>query len=294
MHDQANELRQQFQSMHSQKTLRQPKIVALSGGSPKAGSTTVSVNVAVALAQQGRRIVLIDADQQAADATALCELDDTHGCLAEVVREGRSIHEALERGPAGVLVLPGSPGSGPESMSEAQTLIQQSRSLGLYADAVLIDLGSRTDAFARCLWQAAEIVGVITTPEVQAVMDTYATMKSLLSSDGSRMIHTIVNLAGDGQIAHQVHGRLTETSRRFLGASTRLMGHVPFDAELDRASVPAQSILLHSPRSVAARALDRLAETLWVMLMSSSMWFDQRGAASEDFAPAAGYGPLAA
>jgi hypothetical protein len=75
---------------------------------------------------------------------------------------------------------------------------------------------------------------------------------------------------------------------------TRLAGYVPFDVELERPALPVRPIVLHSPRSTAARALDRLAETLWVMLISSSAWLDQRGAASEDFAPAAGYGPLAA
>jgi MinD-like ATPase involved in chromosome partitioning or flagellar assembly len=73
-----------------------------------------------------------------------------------------------------------------------------------------------------------------------------------------------------------------------------MAGFVPHDPEVVRSAVQAHSILLQSPRSPAARALDRLAETLWVILLSSSSWLDQRGAASEDFAPAAGYGPLAA
>jgi len=294
MHDQADELRQRFRSMQSSKPLRQPKIVALSGGGAGVGTTTVAVNLSVALAEQGRRIVLIDADERMADATAMCEINDPQGSLKSVIDQRRSIHEVLERGPAGVLVLPGSPTADPTAAVDYHLLRRQCQTLGLYADAVLVDLGSRTDELAKYLWQVADMVAVVTTPEVQTVMDTYAAMKALASNDSSRLVHTIVNQAAESEAAQQVHGRLNETSRRFLGMTTRMAGYVPFDAELGRAKVPAAPILLHSPRSPAARAIDRLAETLWVILVSTSTWLDQRGAASEDFAPAAGFGPLAA
>ena len=65
-------------------------------------------------------------------------------------------------------------------------------------------------------------------------------------------------------------------------------------AQLEQAALSSRPLVLRSPRSDGARALDRLAEMFWVMLMSSTTSLDQRGAASEDFAPAAGYGPLAA
>jgi MinD-like ATPase involved in chromosome partitioning or flagellar assembly len=224
----------------------------------------------------------------------MCQLDASHGSIQSVLDEGRSIHEVLERGPAGVLLLPGAPEAFTAEATGAQRLIEQCRGLGLYADIVLFDLGARCDELARSIWQSANLVVAVTTPQVQTVMDTYAAIKTLVAGDGERMVYSVINRAGGSDVAHQVHARLADTSRRFLGLSTRLAGFVPNDAQLERAKHSSQPLILESPRCDGSRALDRLAETLWVMLATSTACLDQRGAASEDFAPAAGYGPLAA
>jgi flagellar biosynthesis protein FlhG len=293
MQDQANELRQRFRSAVT-RSPREPRMIAFSGGRIGVGTTTVAVNVAVALAQQGRRVVLIDADPSNAAATEMCQLDCTHGSLGSVLVENRSIHEVLERGPAGVLLLPGSADSFSADAASYQWLVGQCRGLGLYADAVLFDLGVRTDEMSRCIWQSANLLVAVTTPEVQTVMDTYAAIKTLVAGDAQRTVYTMVNRATGSEVAQQVHARLAETARRFLGLSTRLAGFVPNDGQLEHATTSSRPLVLQSPRSDGARALDRLAETLWVLLSSSTACFDQRGAASEDFAPAAGYGPVAA
>ena len=130
MHDQANELRQRFRG-NATRSFREPRIIALSGGSTSVGTTTIAVNVGVALAQQGRRVVLIDADPSGAGATEMCQLDASHGSIQSVLDEGRSIHEVLERGPAGVLLLPGAPEAFTAEATGAQRLIEQCRGLGL-------------------------------------------------------------------------------------------------------------------------------------------------------------------
>jgi flagellar biosynthesis protein FlhG len=293
MHDQANELRQRFRGTGT-RSLREPRIIALSGGSAGVGTSTIAVNVAVALAQQGRRIVLIDADSTGACATEMCQLDGSHGNLQSVLDGGCSIHEVLERGPGGILLLPGAANADSAETADLPRLVEQCRGLGLYADAVLFDLGARCDALARHVWQSANLVVAVMTPQVQTVMDCYATIKTLVAGDSQRTVHSVLNRTAGSDLANQAHARLADTSRRFLGLSTRLAGFVPHDAQLEQAALSSRPLVLRSPRSDGARALDRLAEMLWVLLMSPTACLDQRGAASEDFAPAAGYGPLAA
>ena len=76
MLDQASELRQLV--MHAAVDDAPPgdgapRLVALAGGKGGVGTTTVATNIAAALARQGQRVVLVDADLQRGDVAAATE-----------------------------------------------------------------------------------------------------------------------------------------------------------------------------------------------------------------------------
>src|SRR5207249_2569842 len=81
--------------------------LVFSGGKPGVGATTLTVNLAVALASDAQRVVLIDADLYRADIAARCRLPDGPG-IGDVLTGRKGIHEALQLGPGGLQVLTGS------------------------------------------------------------------------------------------------------------------------------------------------------------------------------------------
>src|SRR5262245_30489845 len=82
-------------------------MVVISGGRPGVGATTVAVHLAGALAQDGLRVVLIDADLYRADVAARCNLAGGFG-IGDVLAGRKNIHEVLQRGSAGMQILAGS------------------------------------------------------------------------------------------------------------------------------------------------------------------------------------------
>src|SRR5688572_29555059 len=109
MHDQADELRQLVLRSAASALLPDvpaPPLVVVAGGKGGVGATTIAVNLTVAFARQGRRAVLVDADFNQPDATALCRVTDG-ATVSDVIAGRRTVHEALVRGPAGIQVLPG-------------------------------------------------------------------------------------------------------------------------------------------------------------------------------------------
>ncbi|HWL75304.1 MAG TPA: P-loop NTPase, partial [Burkholderiaceae bacterium] len=111
MHDQADELRLLArQSFVAGSRATCTPIVAVASGKGGVGTTTVAVNLSVALAKSGRRVVLVDADLNRADATKLCGINDVTN-IADVLESRCTIREALRPGPCGIQVLPGVWGS---------------------------------------------------------------------------------------------------------------------------------------------------------------------------------------
>jgi hypothetical protein len=110
MIDQATELRKLVLS-----TLRDgqgsggpgPRLVVLTGGRAGVGVTSLGVNLSVSLSEQGLRVILVDDEgDDGRGVAALCGLTGS-SVAADVGTARRDIHEALQRGPAGIQVVPG-------------------------------------------------------------------------------------------------------------------------------------------------------------------------------------------
>jgi flagellar biosynthesis protein FlhG len=281
MHDQASELRQMMRqrlAAGSPSALTAP-LVVVSGGNGSVGMTTVAVNLAVALARQGRRAVFVDADL---DHGGHCDLasEALRGSVLDVLAGRRSLHEALCRGPSGIQVLLGEWASGEacEFTSAAHDrFVVELKHLAPHADVVVIDAGSSRTTLARRLWSAASAVVVVATTDATAIMNAYAAIKSM-AADEQLSLYTLVNRAVDAAEASDVHLRIAAACRKFLARRANDGGFVPEIAE----AANGHQVLICPARCEAARAFDRMADTLWAQLQVSA----QRQAAvrREEFA----------
>lgn len=250
----------------------EPRILVVAGGKPGVGTTTLAVNLAITLAGDALRVVLVDANFARPEVAARCGLSDAVS-LGDVLQGRKSIHEAIQRGPAGLQVVAGSRLAdlcdNPHERT-VQRLLRQVRSLGPHADWIVIDAGHEAHQAAAGLWSASEQVLLVTSPDAVAVMDTYSLIKTLLSRQHlSRPLALVVNMAANEDVAADVHRRIEQSSRRFLGLSLELVGSLPpetFAAVAARSGVP---LALSKPDSPLITAVQRLAERV-VQLPSPS------------------------
>lgn len=243
-----------------------PRLLVLTGAKGGVGTTTLAVNLAVAMADHGVRVVLVDADVQRADVTTLCGLDDHQG-MADVLASRRDIHEVLMRGPAGIQVVPGvwAPGVGGGYSEKSQyRLLRQLKSLGRHAEWVLVDVGHGAPDVVRRFWQAADEVLIVTTPDNVSVMDAYATLKLLLGENTPPGLRLLVNRARDADEAIDVHRRIDQSCRRFLGRDIRLVGQVPVDGNVPAAAQRHKPLLTVAASSAAAIAVVQAAARILV------------------------------
>jgi flagellar biosynthesis protein FlhG len=242
-----------------------PRIVVFSGGKGGVGVTTLAINIAVTMVGHGMRVVLVDADLYRADVAPLCRLPE-RGDVGDILTARRDIHEVLERGPGGILVVPGvwAPEHEiPFSRHAQHRLIRQIRALGRHADVVVIDLGNATADKVHWFWLGADEVVLVTTPEPVAVMDGYATVKTAVGSGVSpETLSLVVNQASGPEEGVVVHRRLDQSVRRFLGRSIAPLGCVVDDPSVKHAARQSVPVVLAAPESPASRAIEAIAAAL--------------------------------
>jgi flagellar biosynthesis protein FlhG len=265
MVDQANVLRQlvrQHARGGRDAPRARPRLITVSGGKGGVGTTTVAVNLAVALAQQGRRALLVDADPDRGDASVLCRIEERY-TVDDILLARRAVDEAIQPGPGGIHVLPG---ARPREDRDAsgnlvrRRLFEPLYDMGDRFEFVVIDAGNGSNRVVKQAWQAADLVLLVATPELPSVMDAYASIK-LLAGEVTAPIHTLVNMAVSPAVAYDVHGRLARACWRFLGMTIASAGHLATDREVVLAGNAGEPVALAVASQVAGE-FRQLARTV--------------------------------
>lgn len=238
--------------------------LAVTSGKGGVGKTSVSVNLAVQLAQMGRRVILLDADLGTANADVICNINAAKN-LSHVVAGRCSLRDTLVDAPGGFRLIAGA--SGLSQMAalgefERARLMDQMRELEDEADLILIDTGAGVGPNVLGFLVAADQILVVTTPEPTAITDAYAVIKTATRQADDLDMKLLVNQVRDEAEARMVYDRVSGVCRRFLGTTPRYAGHVLSDARVPHAVRRRQPFVLEHPSSPASMCLHRLAHRI--------------------------------
>lgn len=266
MNDQAAELRNlvlRARRFNAAVIGPEPRLIVLTGGKGGVGTTSLALNLAIAMSQNGSRTVLIDADLHRADAALMCGVSDQGG-VADVLSGRRDIHEVLQMGPGGIQLVPGVWGGnmGDQVLpSSPQRLTSQLKTLGRFADVVILDSGCRVCEAAKAFWNVADDAVIVTTPDPVAVMNSYAMLK-VLARDAKASVHLLVNHCPNAEVAEDVYRRVEQSCRRFLNIGIGRLGHVPIDELMAATTGSSQPLMVTAPNAPASSKIQDIAVTL--------------------------------
>lgn len=240
------------------------RTIAVTSGKGGVGKTCLTANLAVALARQGSRVLVIDADLGLANVDTMLGLHaDT--TLRQVLQGECGLEEVLLDGPHGIKVVPAA--SGFEDMSRPGgapfvDLLGEIDRLSQSFDAVLIDTSAGISPAVLCFTLAASERLVVATPEPTSLTDAYAVMKILSTRYGERTFGVLMNMVRNRADALRAFEHLARVTTRFLGFTPDYRGCLPWDPTVPEAIRRQQPLLSVAPRAPISLAIDDVAARL--------------------------------
>ena len=245
------------------------RVYAVASGKGGVGKSSVTSNLAVALAEEGLRVGVVDADIYGFSIPRMLGVDRAPTQVDDMLMppEARGVrvisvgmfvpgnqpvvwrvpmlHRALQQflsdvfwGDLDVLLLDLPPGTGDVAISVAQ----------LIPGAEIIVVTTPQQAAA----EVAERAGSIATQTRQRVVGVVENMSWLELPDGSRQE---IFGSGGGE-------RVAESLTRIMGAPVPLLGQIPLDVALREGSDAGEPVVTSAPTSPAAVALRGIARQL--------------------------------
>jgi ATP-binding protein involved in chromosome partitioning len=247
------------------------RVYAVASGKGGVGKSSVTVNLAAALAKRGLSVGVVDADIYGHSVPRMLGVEgrptrvqdmimppQSHGVKVisigmftagndAVVWRGPMLHRALQQfladvywGDLDVLLLDLPPGTGDVAISLAQLLPN--------AEILVVTTPQMAAA------EVAERAGAIALQTHQRLIGVVENMSWLELPDGSRM--EVFGSGGGETVA--------ESLTRIIGASVPLLGQIPLDTRVREAGDAGTPIVLADGDAPAAKALDAVADRLAV------------------------------
>ena len=243
------------------KDARPVKVITVTGGKGGVGKTNICANLAVALAQLERKVMLLDGDLGLANVDVLLGLQPGH-TMADVVRGERSLADVIIDGPAGVKVVPGASGlSEMANLTPAQNagIVNAFSELTCDLDVLLVDTPAGISDPVLRFAEAAHEVVVVVCDEPTSITDAYAVIKVLSRERHVNRFRVVTNMTREGGHGRQLFEKLLRVTERFLQVSLDHAGSVPYDDRVWRAVQLQTPFVTAFPSSLAAAALKQLA-----------------------------------
>jgi len=272
--DQAAKLRQMVNRMGApapgagQRPKGRCRVLAVTSGKGGVGKTNVAVNVALALARKGLKVLLVDADLGLANVDVILGLIPQYTLvhvlqglktLPEIVIEGPGNLKLVAAGSGGVLELANLSETQREKFLDGLEKLQQE------VDLVVIDTGAGLHRNVLAFVLAADETLIVTTPEPTALMDAYGMIKVIHLEKKDPVVRLVVNMASNAAEAEEAGKKLVLLAKRFLDMEVHYLGFIPRDMAMIRAVKEQRPVLLAPGTCPSGQSLLRLAEALWAV-----------------------------
>ena len=251
MQNQANKLKNIVASSGSSNP--KTKFIAVTSGKGGVGKSTISVNMAVLLAEYGYKTALFDADIGLANLDVLLNVRCSKNIL-NVLKGECSLDEIIAPIQKNLILIPGD--SGDEILKYSDQFIyerfmEETASLN-DLDYIIVDTGAGIGENTRLFLNAADEVIVVTIPDPAAITDAYATIK--ITSAFKDEVFMILNMVKNANEARMIFDKINKVAGNNIPNNFKLslLGNIPNDKNIAK-SIRSRTIYVQEyPSSLSA------------------------------------------
>lgn len=238
------------------------QVICVASGKGGTGKTIVTTNLSILLAREGLRVLLLDADLGMANAHLLLGVSPKHD-ISSLLAGDQKLEDILVTCAEGVQLIPG--GSGFSELAELQDwrfryLAGELRKLEEAADILLVDLSAGISPQVVRFLNAAHEIILVTTPDITALIDAYATIKSLVPFNPNLVVKLIMNRARNEEEAMAAFQKLKRIATKHLKSPhLSYFGWLPHNFYIQNSVVNRKPVVLLHPMSFVTQNLQKMA-----------------------------------
>ncbi|MDR2245999.1 MAG: MinD/ParA family protein [Treponema sp.] len=240
---------------------KKTRIVTITSGKGGVGKTNVSVNMALAYARLGKKVVVMDADLGLANVNVILNMIPKFN-LYHVIRKQKTMREIMVDTEYGISIVAGASGFSKIanlSEEERQNFIEELNTLSS-ADIIIIDTSAGVSSNVLDFIAAADDAVIITTPEPTAITDAYGIIKIIATEiDSLNMgLKLVVNRAKSVAEAKKVADRMTGIAGQFLNLKVEYLGFIYDDTTVSHAVLRQKPFMVIDPRCKASQCVQHI------------------------------------
>ncbi len=237
--------------------MHRTRTISITSGKGGVGKTTLVANLALTLAQRGKKVLILDGDLGMANVDILFGVK-TQGNIHDILGGRKEMKDILVEVSKDVHLIPG--GSGVVEFNhlnhfERRAMVEAVSSLPLGFDYLLIDTAPGIAENVLFLNSAAQTVSVVITPDPASFADAYALIKVLNRNYKVNHFSIICNQVRDEQEGLGLYQRFNDVVNKFLYIGLDYWGSVPNDAVLRKATQMQRLIVRHDVGAESAKAI---------------------------------------
>lgn len=209
-------------------------VLPIASGKGGVGKTWFSLTFTQKLAEEKKRILLIDADIHMANVALQLGLNTEYN-LSHFFQGTHKIQEIITQHTPNIHFISGQVGFPSHAFShEKGVFLRESiRSLASSYDWILLDMGAGIDTACQALLPLARYVMMVITPEITSLTDGYAFIKGIQHRLPSQHdFHVVVNMAESKKEAQETFNVLQISCEKFLNLPLIYHGFIHRDTKV--------------------------------------------------------------
>jgi flagellar biosynthesis protein FlhG len=244
---------------------RKTRIITITSGKGGVGKTNLSVNMALAFARIGKKVIVMDADLGLANVNVLLKMIPNYN-LYHVIKKQKTIREILVETEYGISIIAGASGFSQivnMDENERQSFIKELETLS-FADIIIIDTSAGVSGNVLDFIAAADDAIIITTPEPTAIADAYSIIKIIATEYEAVDLNLklVVNRARNAAEAKDVADRMINIAGQYLYLKMDYLGFIYDDQTVNNSVRQQKPFMVIDPKCKASVCIQHLAERM--------------------------------
>jgi septum site-determining protein MinD len=217
------------------------------------GKTTTSINLASALKNYGRNVVLVDGNIKSPNVALHLGASKVENTIHDVLLGSKKIRDSAYMHISGLRVIPGSLSTEKQDAVSSENLKNSIIELIGAGEVVIIDTGNDSSDLKHVLRAADELL-VVTTPDLPAVTEAMKTIKKA-KAIGLTVIGAVINRAKN------LNSEMTMLNVQSM-LNTPVLAVVSEDKSVGESLVMRHPVVYSHPDSKATEGFKLLARKL--------------------------------